>query len=1538
MTQRLGNVSVAQIEEKIAVAIKRRRFSLAYHLACAEPKALPSANAVKLVAYNYATDDRMAVQTALSESADDLLEEVEAVLDKAEQKPSPPGYAALLASAALAPALFVAPGGGLANLLSEVVKSRPLDDDMPALWKLATWTADLSEKGVYPSAELFKEIDALEKWEKEEETTKIEVADWMDNSRRRTVKYAPATTVWQEMIDIWEEDGRSSIGWILDNLRKPLDATNNLDIIRQKIEYWRDHDNQDQEINRIDREYRPHREEIGWGAKDDLKSKITEALEFAEKLIQRKMKAPSGYNEYQVRQGRDLRNFVREQSERAIEDIKKTDLLSTSMAVAIEELISNYASVFRVSVGARDSDKPVLQLRDLTKGWLLLDPEIRFDESGDPVTSLNIGKLIEYVDQNNPDFIGAAIARAQRGDFYGADDAITFAQRSGLLDDKGADNAKKEIDEKRTNMQRSIEEKIKNSNKRLDTAVSQRIISLETCEMYRIDISSVDFNTLDLDEILNRIEGESDEIDKEIDEAKIIESERLYKTLESVKNELTRSGNQISDEDEKQICDAIKHQMFSVAEDYIERIVQGTPLPETKIEEVVWPFDDFFPKFCNDYISFRDELLDAFEQVREAVKNRGKVGPIDCTQLLERDALEGSLLLERWSSLRANGKSAREFLVELFEMIGFEEAKVKKEKKKSSWMLESKPVFNRVICQIPNFGSQAGGSYRLIVIDRAHGPPSVYRIIEEVQESLSSEGAPPNIVLVLDALEEDERRGLPRELEKGECPSTLVLDEVLAVFLATRPFADRLKAFFNCTSAFTFVEPFNPDAHAVPTEMFFGRHSERQAILAMEGGSHFVYGGRRVGKTTLLRNILDHCKEEQEQGKVKWVAEYINLEGTGIGKDANDLWTEIAEKLIKHGVCGSRTFNSNTIERRVKEWLNENEGENPRILLLFDEADNFLKADESQWQSYSVLQKLKALMEYTDRRFKVVFAGLHNVQATVRVPNNPFAHLGDQTLIGPMLPFEEPKEKIEDLIRLPLEALGYRFTLIDSVIRIAAEASYYPVLVQQICRDLLRKLRKDTDIGNQDGPPYEISPDIVDEVLDSKETRDQLSKLFRLTIELEPRYECLAYIIAQMSFETSESHLKSVSIDHIREKALQKWPEGFGSDEPIRFYEIQELLKEMVGLGILRKSEDTEDYAIRSRNLRMLLGDDAEIRRKLEDVTTQKLRPKIDTTSFRYTLGQDEGEPSPITASQEEQILTKTAFRGNQLHYSRNVLGLVFGARLTGLNRVKEALKKIVDMQSRVIDVRMCEVEMANMYEGLRSIHKMGGMDIALIDARDAEWMPKLREAAKLLASLVAQKHTTRPVFLLGPGEAWTWLEETKQRDGRGSLAGGFDVGVEEIWLAPCARDFADGWLRDRETPAGAKLSDPLWPMVAQIAARGKMEKIVDAINATISNTDLVSDVLLGPETKTALKVFVEGDDSMDVGLFCQMQCELAKVPGFIEKNPYFARDPINPEAAQRIFDWGSRLGILRIDQNGHRLDSTYAAGLKEYFKKHFEE
>jgi len=111
--------------------------------------------------------------------------------------------------------------------------------------------------------------------------------------------------------------------------------------------------------------------------------------------------------------------------------------------------------------------------------------------------------------------------------------------------------------------------------------------------------------------------------------------------------------------------------------------------------------------------------------------------------------------------------------------------------------------------------------------------------------------------------------GRPRDellrLTRRRKLALLVLDEILFLFLA-REYDVRLSSFFQCALPFATLNPFVPFvAGSVPPEMFVGR-SDMVAKLRDPLGPAFVYGGRQLGKSALLREVYRQVSRP-EQGQ-----------------------------------------------------------------------------------------------------------------------------------------------------------------------------------------------------------------------------------------------------------------------------------------------------------------------------------------------------------------------------------------------------------------------------------------------------------------------------------------------------------------------------------------------------------------------------------------------------------------------------------------------------------------------------------------------
>ncbi|MYD60516.1 MAG: AAA family ATPase [Gemmatimonadetes bacterium] len=1469
-----------QIKTEIAVALERRRFGIAYHLARTTPGVLPSFHAVKFIASNYVTDKDSPVNSnLLSGLAYKMRNEVLGILN---EKPDSVqhSYAALMTSAALTPALTTH-SEPIALLLESL---DPHLAGLPSLRTLAQTVVKISRSDINIPVNQLHRGGSFEKWIQEAQDLQKEGKDWIKAERQSSLRFAPATRVWHRILDIWEKENQYSIGHLFELLAESVEKID-IGAITSVAKYWRQ--NGKREIANIDQKFRPAQsasKPITGDAHKDLLDKITKALDFVDQWNKLLKARPNEAKRYDTTVVNNLRDAVNEHGEKALNEVAKIE--KKPLARIAENLIQQYLDKFKKA----DSQAPDSRLRlwDLLNGDLLADPSIQLDDAGHSRNPDSHERLIRLAQQDDLNFQTGIITRAKEGDFQGAYEALEFVERSRCLDEDNIDNIRTQVDKEYSDVEQDIKDKVSEISNQLDIAYARGILTAEETDTWRDFIPDpATFSQINNSKLFCK---DLNEVEELINNANQKRRGEMYERLSSLKKATPK-------ETVARIEDAIQDGRLQVAEDYIDRIEHGDDLLDPYAGPNDRSFDYFFPEFVKKYNDFQQKKSDAITLIRNAIKDRKCVGPVDATQLSPDIVRNGISLIDAWSNLQTEmltdnvGNALENFLKQL----GFKNAVVDRKNNVMNtevinFRLKIDPIADRSRVQLPDFGSRANGLYQIVTIRS-------YVTIEPIIQtaSKSTGGDLPNIVLFFNFLDEEERRSLAREFSSSDLRPTVVLDNALVSFLAIRPSNKWIGTFFGCASAFTFAQPFDPDAAKVPPEMFFGRKEERKKIVAMAGDmTHFVYGGRRLGKTALLRDI----EREYESRRPDQLVFFLNLKS----KHPRD-WQELfIDKLKEHKVLGANTSRLESMIKGIKNWLDEKKGER-RILFLVDEADEFLKAD--QQANYRVLEQLRELMDDTDRRFKVVFAGLESVQRAVHTPNSPVSKLGDPVRIGPMLPETDPNE-IENLIRGPLEALGYRFASDDSLIHIAAETNYYPALAQQFCKNLLHRLGEQRKFV---APPYQISPEVVAEVADSKDTRDRILKLFKLTIELDSKYEFLTYLIAQQSFSDNNTRLKSVHIDDIWEKALQEWPQGFEMDYNSEMFEI--LLDEMVGLGILRKVRNKE-FTIRTRNLRMLLGNDDEIERRLADAKNRSSPPTFHPRLFRRSFS--DGSLSSLTTEDEGWLLAS---------HVRFSVGIIFGTCLAGLNRVQKSLEKA---ETEGSPPTLHDTKVSLLASTLNKViqARTPGVHIVFVDARgvDNNQLIKLINLAlKRSRGLQAQSRTIRIVFLGSPSEAWAWMKSHKSPTAKGNTE------LKEIWLKPCAKGFAHTWLKGKDAQAAlTDLEDSQsvyssWPIVVEAAAENKM--MADATNMALDNGDIVSDVPSVSEVKSVLRILLDWHPE-------PMTVNMISDPGYVEDE----NNQVSKEQASLTLDWARRLSIVCKEKNGYRLDTAYAEGLTAIFKQ----
>jgi hypothetical protein len=570
------------------------------------------------------------------------------------------------------------------------------------------------------------------------------------------------------------------------------------------------------------------------------------------------------------------------------------------------------------------------------------------------------------------------------------------------------------------------------------------------------------------------------------------------------------------------------------------------------------------------------------------------INPTDSGKVSGKQTDCAAEMLQAWVSAKKSGSVNQLVINMICTGLGFNTLNINVTQiKGQTWVaLTTEPIKDREHCPLADFGSVANGRYRILCVWNGVTEAMLLSHVGDTSHKA------PVIVFYFDHMTEKSRRTLA-SLCRQQKRTFIVLDETVIHYLSSEP-EPRLRTMFECTLPFTYANPYNITAGYVPIEMFYGRDRARRSIMDPMGPS-LVYGGRRMGKTSLLRDV--ECRFNEQHGHA---AVLLDLASHGWGTDRNidGLWSILASSLSRCGIIippgAIYRMNIKKLIMHVQRWLDQDKSR--RLLLLFDEADSFLTFDGNyssdeligQEGSFINLRRLRFLTTETQGRFKVIFSGLHNVQRMNRHVSSPLPHYGDALCIGPLFDNGEWRDAHE-LVRKPLGSLGYNFETPDLVTRILSLTSYYPSLIQLFCKHLLGHLTEtygktsDTSLG----PPYVITARHIDEVYLSLDLRRSLRDRFVWTLQLDQRYEVIAYLIALNSVPMKDStQIEGLTISKIQREALHWWPEGFAQENSEAAFRA--LLDELVGMGILRITSEHR-YALRDINVATLMGTQEEV-------------------------------------------------------------------------------------------------------------------------------------------------------------------------------------------------------------------------------------------------------------------------------------------------------------------------------------------------------
>lgn len=266
---------------------------------------------------------------------------------------------------------------------------------------------------------------------------------------------------------------------------------------------------------------------------------------------------------------------------------------------------------------------------------------------------------------------------------------------------------------------------------------------------------------------------------------------------------------------------------------------------------------------------------------------------------------------------------------------------------------------------------------------------------------------------------------------------------------------------------------------------FFGRDSEVARIIANPDTNHTILGIRRIGKTSLLREVERILKENEDPAHVVYL-ECSDLLCT------DDYIREVVRKLNPRELPRVHLqkyifFFPDFLERMARAY-------HSKLIFLLDEIDNLVIMQRGDWELFRMLRASanKGACQY-------IMAGFREAMKEQYLLDSPFYNFGQEIRLS-----EFSRQQAHDLITIPMENLRVHFRNKEEVInRIYEETAGQPNLIQYYCLILLRQL----DYSGS----REISPESLIDVYADEGFRSHLLTSFMQNTE--NREKALVYVL-----------------------------------------------------------------------------------------------------------------------------------------------------------------------------------------------------------------------------------------------------------------------------------------------------------------------------------------------------------------------------------------------------------------------------------------
>ncbi|WP_433500841.1 hypothetical protein ACQP1K_11380 [Sphaerimonospora sp. CA-214678] len=1280
--------------------------------------------------------------------------------------------------------------------------TRLLDELSPALSRYPALTAygeafgKMAKAGAYLVPGLSDRMHDTSLAEGSREQASAAAARFLEEAPSQKIKFAPATDVWKTLI----QDDSSGPGKLLTIAAR--DDVSRAREVEQELAQLRTGDAIDRLIDTTAKARAPRRGagRIHSGARAKLIEKIEKALDLGANWVAairdvESLRTDDSGVSWAARHLNELRRTVNRHHAQVETELTMLEASGDSLVAAAATGVSQLVHDTLGLLDGTPLSQPEPLITHLLNGDLLLSPAIGFDaETLAPLTKPPLEAVIPLCVVVDHDWRAAFEERARLRDHRGTRALLlVLAQHDQGLHSELRQRRDKMVDAARHERDDRIEE----VRERIAEWLRSGALPEVAATRFSAVLQALGKNERDDFDVISRELGELEQ------EAARIRGDEIAEALAALAS-LSAENADVATAYER-IRTHIEDGDLTTAREFMVQAKNGNRLPE--IADAVHHLERFFPNFPQTFENMSARLPSKqkgqggaqwLQRLKDALRTGQEVEGPELGTLLRRTELSIAGIpqnrrgvaaegLRLWHALSRGPKGAgnlRSAITAVLRVIGLEgDQGASREDRDRLWItLDQVRTIGDPL--LPAFGSRmspSGDRLQLLLVWRSPGPQQV---VEWLKEQPADQTV---LVFYFGVFTVEQRRQLAAVSRRRPAPVAAFLDDAAISYLACVPGAD-WSTTVSLLAPFTATNPYAPTGD-VPEEMFYGRQDQLQEVIS-RAGSSFVYGGRQLGKSALLRKAERYIRKTDPTRAV--ISEVIQ----NIGKieSVTALWRTLADRLTRSKVLSRVSAPSTDREeicRGVKEWI---EGDPARqLLILLDEADEFLNADARD-ASFSNVIALRNLMNETDGRVKVVFAGLHQTARFESLSNQPLAHLGTPIAVGPLDP-----QGAYSLLTKPLEALGFRFSP-RLAARVIAEANNAPALIQLFADALLTRLRRIS--AAHTALPYEITRKDVDAVWRDNKLARGFRDRFEWTLNLDKRYKVIAYTVAFHALD--EGTDRELTAGQLRAECLEWWPHGFKDSTSDGF---RGLMEECVNLGVL--AADGERYRLRTPHILNLLGGADEVEAVLGQAETFERPEEFDAQSYRDAY-KEHGERSPLTGSQVTRLLGH-----------RNVLHLIAGSPALQIDRVAAALEETASRHKQARTLRV-GADGLTLEGALQRAAQSSGHDLVIVDLTGQQ--PRkattlVRAAAK---AIPAPTKGTRSIALIAPAEhASEWLSASRGAeagpDGPGGLTGGaelielqrFNQAAVRQWMHEVGLGFQDRASQDAllRTTGG-------WPML----------------------------------------------------------------------------------------------------------------------------